>query len=105
VKDGGRTVLVIDASAALPLVLSDPKLAMLNGTDALASGRIHLDDDDSVEAMRDAWEIADTFGWAKTYDAEYVALARARNCPLLTFDARLARTAMRLVTVLGPSDL
>lgn len=28
----------------------------------------------------DAWSLADEMGWAKTYDANYVALARLRNC-------------------------
>ena len=32
-------------------------------------------------------------GWARTYDAEYVALAARNRCALLTTDARLARRA------------
>lgn len=27
-----------------------------------------------------AWQIAEEFGWAKTYDAEYIALAKALGC-------------------------
>lgn len=54
---------------------------------------------------REAWSIAETLGWAKTYDAEYVALARLLECPLLTVDARLKRGASRLVKVVGPADL
>jgi len=53
----------------------------------------------------EAWQIADRFGWAKTYDAEYVALARLMRCRLLTLDARLRRTASGLVEILGPTDL
>jgi len=54
---------------------------------------------------REAWEIATALGWAKTYDAEYVALARLARLPLLTLDARLRRGAARLVEVLAPTEL
>ncbi len=54
---------------------------------------------------REAWEVATRLGWAKTYDAEYVALARLCHCPLLTIDARLARTAAREVLILTAADL
>jgi predicted nucleic acid-binding protein len=52
-----------------------------------------------------AWRIADAFGWAKTYDAEYVALAEILSCRLLTIDERLKGAASRIVTVVGPQDL
>jgi predicted nucleic acid-binding protein len=52
-----------------------------------------------------AWAIADQFGWAKTYDAEYVALAEMLKCPLLTVDARLARAVARIIAILGPAEL
>ncbi len=54
---------------------------------------------------REAWRIAEQFGWKKTYDAEYVALARLLDCRLLTLDGRLRRGAARLGFVVGPSDL
>ncbi len=38
---------------------------------------------------RQAWRIADEFGWAKTYDAEYVALAGLLRCRLVTIDEAL----------------
>ena len=45
-------------------------------------------------------------GWAKTYDAEYVALAQILDIPILTRDRRLARGgASRFVRLLGPMDL
>ncbi len=50
----------------------------------------------------EAWAIATRLGWAKTYDAEYVALARLSDCALLTIDARLARAATAIVTVEAP---
>lgn len=54
---------------------------------------------------REAWRIAEEFGWKKTYDAEYVALARLLDCRLLTLDGRLRRGAKRLGFVIAPSDL
>ena len=52
-----------------------------------------------------SWEIADELGWAKTYDAEYVAVARLLGCRLVTLDARLRRGATRLGFVVGPREL
>ena len=52
-----------------------------------------------------AWEVADELGWAKTYDAEYVALARLLDCRLLTLDERLRRGAGHLVTIVGPAEI
>ena len=53
----------------------------------------------------EAWRIADRLGWAKTYDAEYLALARMLKCRLLTTDAKLRDAGSSLVTVIGPADL
>jgi predicted nucleic acid-binding protein len=53
----------------------------------------------------EAWRIADQFGWAKTYDAEYLALARLLRCRLVTTDAKLKAAASRLLNVIGPADL
>jgi predicted nucleic acid-binding protein len=53
----------------------------------------------------DATAVAAQLGWAKTYDAEYVALARRLDCPLLTIDARLQRGVGGLIEVLTPLEL
>jgi predicted nucleic acid-binding protein len=58
---------------------------------------------DSLPA--DSWAAADELGWAKTYDANYVALARILRCQLVTIDARLRRGAARLGFVVGPTEL
>ena len=52
-----------------------------------------------------AWQIAHEFGWAKTYDAEYVALAKILDCQLVTLDARLRRGTDRLGFVVTPAEL
>jgi predicted nucleic acid-binding protein len=52
-----------------------------------------------------AWRIATEFGWAKTYDAEYVALAELLKCRLVTLDARLRRGAERLGFVMSPTEI
>ena len=58
-----------------------------------------------AELHAEAWRLADRLGWAKTYDAEYVALALGSRCRLLTTDARLAAAAGSLVEVVGPAAL
>ena len=49
--------------------------------------------------------ISDDLGWAKTYDAEYLALARLLNCRVVTLDSRLRRGADRLGLVILPTEL
>ena len=53
----------------------------------------------------EAWNVADRLGWAKTYDAEYVALARMLRCRLLTTDAKVKAGASGLLDVIGPGDV
>jgi predicted nucleic acid-binding protein len=55
--------------------------------------------------IEEAWRVADRLGWAKTYDAEYLALARLLACRLLTTDAKLKAAGSDLVNVIGPTDL
>ena len=52
-----------------------------------------------------AWRIADELGWAKTYDAEYLGLARLLGCRVVTLDIRLRRGADRLGLVVAPHEL
>jgi predicted nucleic acid-binding protein len=52
-----------------------------------------------------AWELADELGWAKTYEAEYLALAQLLGTHVLTVDSRLRRGADRLGLVVLPSEL
>ena len=58
-----------------------------------------------AEVLTHARRLATSLGWAKTYDAEYVALAQISNEPLLTIDARLARRVRDIVDVRTPADL
>ena len=57
------------------------------------------------ELYREAYVLAARMGWAKTYDAEYVALAQLLDAPLLTADARLRRGAARVIQTVAPEDL
>jgi predicted nucleic acid-binding protein len=59
----------------------------------------------SDELLIAATEIATKLGWAKTYDAEYVALARFLDAPLVTLDARLMRGAATLARIIAPTEL
>jgi predicted nucleic acid-binding protein len=52
-----------------------------------------------------AWSMADRFGWAKTYDANYVALAQLLECRVVTLDGRLRRGADRSGLIVGPDEL
>ena len=54
---------------------------------------------------REAWRIADELGWARTYDAEYVALASVLGCRLVTLEGRLWRRTRGLGFVVSPAEL
>jgi predicted nucleic acid-binding protein len=60
---------------------------------------------DEPRLGRTAWEIAEQFGWGRTYDAEYVALAQILGCRLVTLDGALRRGTERLGFVVSPVEL
>lgn len=53
----------------------------------------------------ETWRIANELGWGRTYDAEYVAMAKLHNCQLVTLDNRLRRGADRLGFVITPAEI
>ena len=55
--------------------------------------------------IKAAWNLADELGWAKTYDAQYVALAKMLDCRLVTVDERLLRGVARLGIAVRPREL
>lgn len=67
--------------------------------------RLPIAREDPPGLHAEAWRIADELGWAKTYDAEYLALARLLECRVVTLDARLRRGADRLGLVTSPAEL
>jgi predicted nucleic acid-binding protein len=80
------------------------------GEEHARRARARLDEVDVKPATHarladEAWRVADELGWAKTYDAEYVALASLLKCRLVTVDGRLRRAADRLGLVVGPTEL
>lgn len=77
--------------------LADKALAAL-----LASGITGIEPEGHLAA---AWRLASDLGWARTYDAEYVAVAQILDLPILTRDERLRRGADRIVAFVSPADL
>jgi predicted nucleic acid-binding protein len=53
----------------------------------------------------EAYAVASELGWAKTYDAEFLALARLEAAVVLTTDRRLRRGGDRTGLVIGPAEL
>jgi predicted nucleic acid-binding protein len=72
---------------------------------ALLDNTIGLSEARPPALTQTAWGLATAFGWAKTYDAEYLATAQLLGCRLVTIDHRLRRGADRLGYVVTPSEL
>lgn len=104
----GLDVLAADDATAPPLLRSEVRSAL-----HVALTRGLIDDEDARRGLEvlesgaigerrhrrlgpEAWRIADQMGWAKTYDAEYLALASLLSVPIATFDRRMLRAAEEL---------
>jgi predicted nucleic acid-binding protein len=70
-----------------------------------ADGTLGIDECRPDGLTAEAWRIASDLGWAKTYDAEYLASANLLGCRVLTLDMRLRRGAERLGLVVRPAEL
>ncbi len=115
--DNGFSVLGAERLAAPALMWSEARSVIretawrgeIDERDARATyGRLRecpVDRLDPPELHQEAWRVAAEMGWAKTYDAEYVALARLLDAALVSRDGRLRRGASRLVEVVGPDDV
>lgn len=95
-----------EARASLHLALSKGEIGREDGE--IIHGRLEscpVDRVDPPELGRETWKLAEEFGWGRTYDAEYIALARLLECRLVTLDARLRRGTDRLGFVVTPAEL
>jgi predicted nucleic acid-binding protein len=115
--DGDGFAVLGDELASIPLMWSEARASLHL---ALSKGEIGKDDGEIVhnrletcpvervdppELGKEAWQLAEEFGWGRTYDAEYVALAKLLDCRLVTLDARLRRGTDRLGFVVTPAEL
>lgn len=90
--------------------LSEAAFRGLISKESAADGVHHLGEISIERLVPDdlyiqAWRVAQALGWAKTYDAEYVALTKILGCRLVTRDARLMRGAGRMVEIVGPTQV
>lgn len=72
---------------------------------ALVENTVKLTERRPMGLTRAAWKLSTGLGWAKTYDAEYLATAQLLECRLVTVDHRLPRGAGRLGFVVSPDEL
>jgi predicted nucleic acid-binding protein len=101
--------MVVDASVVLDVCLSEAGFDLLDGHDLVAPPLLTSEVLSTLRGL--AWRgdisasLAAKLGWAKTCDAEYLAVAMALGCPVLTRDERLQRGAGHVVRLLDPSSL
>lgn len=69
------------------------------------AGKLHVAERRHAELTITAGRIAAKLGWAKTYDAEYLAMALLLDTRVVTLDMRLRRGADRLGLVVTPGEL
>jgi predicted nucleic acid-binding protein len=115
--EGDGFAILGDNLVSVPLMWSEARaslhLALVKGEIERSDGQIihdrlencPVDRVDPPELGREAWRLADEFGWGRTYDAEYVALAKLLDCRLVTLDLRLRRGIDRLGFVVTPAEL
>jgi predicted nucleic acid-binding protein len=100
------TLLWSEVTAAVRQLEWRGELERREGDDALArlAGQ-PVNFHGSATLSADAIALARQHGWAKTYDAEYVALARRLDATFATLDARLARSARGLARIVAVTEL
>jgi predicted nucleic acid-binding protein len=102
----GPGLMWSEARAALHEVMWRGDLSRANAEAAMERlEAAPVDRQDPPNLGAESWRIADELGWAKTYDAEYVALASLLDCRLVTLDGRLWRGTRRLGFVVSPAEL
>ena len=99
------TLMWSEAASALRQLAMRGEISDTEATNAVRwLSESTIDAHASATLVVEAIELAGQLGWAKTYDAEYVALARRLGASLITADARLRRGVERVVSVRGPQE-